>query len=892
MLPGAGGYRVTRVTDKELLTQSQNFAMMHSICAMQENQHKCVEEIRFDAYAKAGEPSPQGASPGAFGQPATSATPFGASPSAGFGANVGTGGVGFGSTALNPSLGGPTGGPFAPVAAASPFGATGSAFGASAGSASPFGVTAPSAAGPFGSSQAGAFGGAGSTLGGGGVFGASSTPSGNAFGASPGASAFGSAPAPAFGSTTPGAGGSPFGTSPTAPAFGGAAAATSTNLFGASIGSAFGAAASAPGFGGAASAPSFGASAGAFGMPPSTPAFGGSTLGGSAFGAPASSSAFGAAQSSPAFGGSSAFGAPAGSTGFGAGPAGTAFGAAASSSAFGVNTSTPAINLSPLSGSTNLFGASAPTGGAFGASSPSTGGAPPFGASQASNGLFGAAASAPQASSGFGAAATTSSFGGFASTPASPGLFGTAGAPATGAALSLAPPAASTPSFSFSAASAPATGGIFSTGARPTGTPAFGAALPSTTLIGGGSALPSSPAQTLFGAAPSFSSPLGGAVSSSGAFTPGAGIHASSPAPTGIAILASPSVNAAPYGNSLAVPPPVISPVSTAKQSHKKSLLWSTSPTAAHVAFPVRSLTPRSPWLTTRGGLTSRMKPRGYSVSPSPHGSDFVSGTVVDAPTGTSGSTPPKLQVADNWMFKPRENPRSLFIRKPPAISPPTSTLLAVNPVSGALSQATESDTVIARVGIGKHNETPERRHVHFEDENVADDPAAVQNSLDVSNKSGEKTALKVNKNEIPVISAQDGYSIEPSPDMLRMLLEEKGEKALAQIEDFVVTRKNFGSVRWLEPVDIRGLEIDRVVRIERGVIYVYHEDSGVPSPPPGEGLKKRAEVTLYECRPKKEGDAARAKFEDRILKQTRRMGGELQEYDINTGVWRFTLQL
>jgi nuclear pore complex protein Nup98-Nup96 len=98
--------------------------------------------------------------------------------------------------------------------------------------------------------------------------------------------------------------------------------------------------------------------------------------------------------------------------------------------------------------------------------------------------------------------------------------------------------------------------------------------------------------------------------------------------------------------------------------------------------------------------------------------------------------------------------------------------------------------------------------------------------------------------------------------------------------------------VRWLEPVDVRGLEIDRVVRIERGVIYVYHEDSGVPSPPPGEGLKKRAEVTLYECRPKKEGEAARAKFEDRILKQTRRMGGELQEYDVKTGVWRFTLQL
>ena len=40
------------------------------------------------------------------------------------------------------------------------------------------------------------------------------------------------------------------------------------------------------------------------------------------------------------------------------------------------------------------------------------------------------------------------------------------------------------------------------------------------------------------------------------------------------------------------------------------------------------------------------------------------------------------------------------------------------------------------------------------------------------------------------MISTKDGYSIEPSPDVLQMLLEEKGEKALAQIEDFVVTQK------------------------------------------------------------------------------------------------------
>ena len=64
---GAGGYHVTHVIDWELLTaqqqqqqqqtQLQHYAIMQSICAMQENRHKSVEEMRFEAYAKAGEPA-------------------------------------------------------------------------------------------------------------------------------------------------------------------------------------------------------------------------------------------------------------------------------------------------------------------------------------------------------------------------------------------------------------------------------------------------------------------------------------------------------------------------------------------------------------------------------------------------------------------------------------------------------------------------------------------------------------------------------------------------------------------------------------------------------------------------------------------------------------------
>ena len=133
---------------------------------------------------------------------------------------------------------------------------------------------------------------------------------------------------------------------------------------------------------------------------------------------------------------------------------------------------------------------------------------------------------------------------------------------------------------------------------------------------------------------------------------------------------------------------------------------------------------------------------------------------------------------------------------------------------------------------------------------------------------------------------------------------------------DFTVTREDFGSVRWLEPVSLRHLktagssgtiepgratedtdkyvDISRVVRIERGAVYVYDEDCGVPAPSPGEGLKRRAEVTLFKCLPKKNPDclAVRAKYEERVIRQTRRMGADLLQYNAITGTWRFAIEL
>jgi len=118
--------------------------------------------------------------------------------------------------------------------------------------------------------------------------------------------------------------------------------------------------------------------------------------------------------------------------------------------------------------------------------------------------------------------------------------------------------------------------------------------------------------------------------------------------------------------------------------------------------------------------------------------------------------------------------------------------------------------------------------------------------------------------------------------------LEREGEDALSSVDGFTITRKNVGSIKWLEPVDVRHLCIDRTVRIDRGVVHIHHQCSGEVE----QRLRKRAEITLHGCMPKKPGKVARVKFEKRILRQTEEMGATLLDHNLDSGVWRFALNL
>lgn len=65
------------------------------------------------------------------------------------------------------------------------------------------------------------------------------------------------------------------------------------------------------------------------------------------------------------------------------------------------------------------------------------------------------------------------------------------------------------------------------------------------------------------------------------------------------------------------------------------------------------------------------------------------------------------------------------------------------------------------------------------------------------------------------------------------------------QVSNLTISRPGVGQVRWVVPIDVRGLgSLAEVVSLEPGEVSLYPDASA--KPPPGSGLNQPAEVTLY----------------------------------------------
>ncbi|KAK4537292.1 hypothetical protein CDCA_CDCA11G3317 [Cyanidium caldarium] len=138
-----------------------------------------------------------------------------------------------------------------------------------------------------------------------------------------------------------------------------------------------------------------------------------------------------------------------------------------------------------------------------------------------------------------------------------------------------------------------------------------------------------------------------------------------------------------------------------------------------------------------------------------------------------------------------------------------------------------------------------------------------------------------------PPVLTKPGYYTVPDMDTLRRLPDAQ----LAAVHDLVIGRHEVGEIRWLQPVDVRGLDLDRDVELEPRQVTLYPD--AARRPPPGHGLNRPARIRLLNVyrMDKRTGAPTRSppaieRFVERLETYAQRQGAKFIAYDPESGTW------
>ncbi|XP_051537723.1 nuclear pore complex protein Nup98-Nup96-like isoform X2 [Myxocyprinus asiaticus] len=142
------------------------------------------------------------------------------------------------------------------------------------------------------------------------------------------------------------------------------------------------------------------------------------------------------------------------------------------------------------------------------------------------------------------------------------------------------------------------------------------------------------------------------------------------------------------------------------------------------------------------------------------------------------------------------------------------------------------------------------------------------------------------------IVLGRVGYYTIPTMEELGKTLNENGE---CIVENFTVGRKGYGSVFFPGEVNLTNMNLDDIVYFRRKEIIVYPDDKD--KPPVGEGLNRRAEVTLDGVWPNDKTTCCQIKSPERLIEMnyegrleaaSRKQGARFLEYRPETGSWVF----
>lgn len=120
-------------------------------------------------------------------------------------------------------------------------------------------------------------------------------------------------------------------------------------------------------------------------------------------------------------------------------------------------------------------------------------------------------------------------------------------------------------------------------------------------------------------------------------------------------------------------------------------------------------------------------------------------------------------------------------------------------------------------------------------------------------------------------------YFSKPSIEMMAQMSEEQ----LKRVDNLEVGRHGYGHVQWPGPTDVRGMNFDLDVNIERYQLEIY---PGVDKPKINDKLNKPAVICLH-VKPSRNSDLSTLK--DKLAKISADYGGTFIDYDLEKWYFR-----
>ncbi|XP_035998550.1 nuclear pore complex protein Nup98-Nup96 isoform X1 [Fundulus heteroclitus] len=223
----------------------------------------------------------------------------------------------------------------------------------------------------------------------------------------------------------------------------------------------------------------------------------------------------------------------------------------------------------------------------------------------------------------------------------------------------------------------------------------------------------------------------------------------------------------------------------------------------------------------------------------------------------------------------------------------PEVTQFYVNPIAKPVPQnrvqTSLQDTITE---LNMHKQPRNGLELSSDDVSASFGEDSLQGDREEEEEEEEEQESKRSPHPAGIVLNRVGYYTIPSLDDLANMVDEHGD---CFVENFTVGRKGYGSVFFPGEVNLTGLNLDEIVHFRRKEVIVYPDDKN--KPPEGEGLNRRAEVTLDGVWPNDKTTCAQIRsperladmnYEGRLEKASRKQGARFLEYRPETGSWVF----